>query len=794
MRSSQHLVFHLAFAYLIGILIILNLPQLPPIYVDIGLLLSAVIVLLTITLKSSSRHILLVLFASLVAASYCLHQARDIRSEQLSKASIGQKITVDGWVASLPVLRETTSAKVGKPANRDAQFLFRPVKQQEQEFPQTLRISWYRNAPELKAGDFLRLTLRLKPPRGRLNFTGFDFERWLFRQQIGALGSVSAGQFIQAQELSLVSNVQLAVLKWRQQLAVDLEAVSINSSTDATALIRALSIADRSGIGSELRDLFARTGTAHLLAISGLHIGLVASFGFMLGNLFFPLIARIWPRLSARLGKRRLALLPGMLFALTYATLAGWTLPTQRAVIMLLVIAIGLSLRRKINPWSGWSLALLLVLIFDPLSPLDAGFWLSFTAVACLILMLSGRQSGRRPWQSMLRAQWVVVIALMPLTILLFSRIPMASLFSNLLAIPLTGFLLVPLTMAAIMLIGIAPGLAGLLLSSVAWLLDRLVLYLQWLDKVIPVIDFQLGELSSYALPAIATIAVLLLLLPRPMPIRWLGLVWLLPLLLLSNVNKQFRLEVLDVGQGLAVLVETPNELLLYDSGPGDGKGRDLVASVVQPAVNNTGKELTTIVISHADLDHAGGLYSLRKLYPHADYFLSKPTVNYAKPCNTQQNIYWPNKSILKVLHPNPELPYLGNDSSCVLALELAGQNVLLSGDIGQVIEQRILRLYPTLQADTLIIPHHGSLSSSSVEFIKQINPQLALVSSGFANRFKLPADKVINRYLDHGSKVFDTARCGAIRVDFNHNGETNQLSTARAKRKAIWRMGGEGC
>ncbi len=794
MRSSQHLVSQLAFAYLAGILVILNLSQLPPVYVDIGLLLSAVVVLLTILWKCSARHILLLFFASLLAANFCLHKARDIRNEQLSNSSIGQKITVDGWVASLPVLREEESVKLGEQAARDAQFLFHPLKHQKQGLPKTLRISWYRNAPELKAGDFLKLTLRLKPPRGRVNFTGFDFERWLFRHQIGALGSVSAGQFIQAQELSLMSNTQLAVLKWRQQLALDLETASNNSSTDATALIRALSIADRSAIEPELRDLFARTGTAHLLAISGLHIGLVASFGFILGNLAFPLLARIWPRLSARLGKRRLALFPGIAFALTYATLAGWSLPTQRAVIMLLVIAIGLSLRRKINPWAGWSLALMLVLIFDPLSPLDAGFWLSFTAVACLIVMLSGRQSGRRPWQSMLRAQWVVVIALMPLTILIFSRIPLASLLSNLLAIPLTGFLLVPLIMVAIMLIGVAPGLVAPLLNSVAWLLDTLVLYLQWLDKVIPAIDFQLGELSSYALPVIATIAVLLLLLPRPMPIRWLGFVWLLPILLQSNANNQFRLEILDVGQGLAVLVETPDELLLYDSGPGDGKGRDLVSSVVQPAVSNTGKALTTIVISHADLDHAGGLYSLRKTYPHVSYFFSRPAAGYAKPCNTQQSINWSKESILKVLHPNPELPYLGNNSSCVLTLELAGQNVLLSGDIGHVIEQRILRLYPDLQADTLIIPHHGSLSSSSVEFIQQINPQLALVSAGFANRFKLPADKVINRYLDHGSKVLDTARCGAIRVDLNHNGETNGLSTARNQRKAIWRMGDKEC
>ena len=797
MIRKPHIITALALAYLLGTLLVLNLNKLPAANTELILLLFCAVILIAIIRKWLQVLVLLLLLTVLIAACHALYKARDIRSNQLADSAILQTVSVDGWVSSLPLLRQAEYSNSDRQGT-DAQFLFTPLTPVALGLPDTLKLSWYRTAPQLAAGDFLRLKIRLKPPRGRLNFIGFDFERWLFRQQIGALGSVSSGQLLPAQKLPLVSAIKHYALKARYQLATDMEAANNSTSSNAKALIRALAIADRSNIGTELKDLFARTGTAHLLAISGLHIGLVASFGFILGNLIFPVFSRLWPQLSQRLGKRRLALLPGMAFAFSYASLAGWSLPTQRAVIMLSVIAIGLSLRRKIKPWAGWSLALLLVLIFDPMSPLDAGFWLSFAAVAWLILMLSGRQSIRKPWQSMLRAQWVVVLALMPLTILLFSRIPLASLLSNLVAIPLTGFLLVPAIMIAIGLIAIAPTLSTLILTKVAWLVDTLVSFLGRLDQLIPAVEVQLGEPTAYALPIISSLAILLLLLPRPMPLRYLALPWLLPMLLplQSSASIALRLEMLDVGQGLAVLLETPSELLLYDSGPGDGRGRDMVASVLLPAIKNTNKPLTTVIISHGDMDHAGGLFSLRKLYPQARYFLNRPSNDYARPCTNRETINWPKEGglNLQVLHPNPELPYLGNDSSCVLALELAGQSILLSGDIGQTIEQRILRLYPDLRADNLLIPHHGSRSSSAAEFIKQLNPELGLLSTGYANRFKLPAGEVVNRYLKQGSKVLDTSRCGAIRLDFDGLGGAPDVSAARLKRQAIWRMTDNEC
>ncbi len=798
MISNQHIVSCITLGYLAGILVVLNLPRLPPPSTDLLLLALAGLVFLAIIRKWLAMPILLLLFSGLLAASFTLNKARDIRADQVGNSIVGKIITVDGWVSSLPVVRASVIPSKQAETTQDARFLFQPLDYANLGLPKTLRISWYKNAPNLMAGDFLRLSLRLKPPRGRLNFTGFDFERWLFRQQIGALGSVASGQLIQPQQLSMQAKIKRASLKWRHQLAQKLTTAGADNSANANALIRALAIADRSGIEPELRDLFARSGTAHLLAISGLHIGLVASFGFMLGNLLFPLLARILPQLTERLGKRRLALVPGMLFALSYATLAGWSLPTQRAVIMLLVITLGLSLRRKINPWAGWSLALLLVLMLDPMAPLDAGFWLSFTAVACLILMLSGRQSRAKPWRSMLRAQWVVVLALLPLTVLLFARIPMASLFSNLLAIPLTGFLLVPLIMLAIVLVGLVPSVTGLILAIVAWLLDFLESFLTYLDRLIPAVEMPLANIPTYALAIMATLAVLMLLLPRGLPVRWQGLVWLLPLFLpfYSSAGNALRVEMLDVGQGLAVLLETADEVLLYDSGPGDGAGRDLVATVLQPAIAKTGKPLTTIVISHADNDHAGGLHSLRSIYPQANYFLNRPVRDYAQLCNTKQAIAWPENNEIKlaVLHPNPELPYLGNDSSCVLALEVFGQQILLTGDIGQTIEQRILRLHPDLRADILLVPHHGSRSSSAAEFIIQLDPQFALLSTGFANRFKLPAEQVVNRYINHGISLLNTSQCGAVRVDFRRRGVAPQLSFARDQRRAIWRKNNNDC
>jgi len=789
----------LALVYLAGVLSVVQLPQLPEFRFEVVcLLLAGVIFCLPKNHRSTFVYRSSVV-CFLLAVGVTLFLARSILADQLDPAFNGQTLMLTGVVTSLPeiqVSKNRYSSKDSNASGLDAKFLFQ-LDKRVPGLPKNLLVRWYANAPMIAAAERWQLQLRLKPPRGRLNFTGFDYERWLFRQNIGGLATVVSGEPLSE---SQGKPQGFFGLRWRQQLSEQLENLGAGNSEPANALIRALGIADKSRLGPVTRDLFARTGTAHLLAISGLHIGLVALVGLSLGRVLLGLSGLLAPvnsaRWLARVSRQRLILIPAILLALIYACLAGWSLPTQRALVMLLVLSAGVFFRHRINPWHAWSLALIGVLLLDPLSAIDPGFWLSFSAVAWLIFFLGGRRSKNR-WYSMLRAQWVVVIGLLPLTLMLFSRIPVASMLANLVAIPLTGMLLVPLILLAIFFSGLWPAIAQMLLAVAAWLLDHLIAYLSWLDHWIPAITVQLSVPHAVLL-LLATVAVVLLLSAGGIWKYSLVLVCLLPLLLpYDRLGKSiYRVEVLDVGQGLAVLVETPEHLLLYDSGPGDGMGRDVIASIVAPAITASGKSLSSVVISHGDQDHSGGLHSLRSLYPNAAYYLNRPIIDAATACTIGQNMpLFDNADLsIEVLHPNPELPYMGNDSSCVLLFRSGNFQWLFSGDISKTVEQRLLRLYPQLRADVILVPHHGSASSSGQNFVTALEPSLALISSGHGNRFKLPSSAVVERYKTVGAQVLDTALCGAIRLDYSASSSSPRVTYARGSRAAIWRQSAHDC
>lgn len=788
-----------ALVYLSGVLLVLQLHQLPEFRFEIVcLLLSGFILCLP------RNHRIKFIYRSLavcflLAVGVTLFLTRSILADQLDPVFYGKTLTLTGVVKSLPsirVSRNRYSSTDSDASGHDAKFLFR-LDNRVAGLPENLLVHWYRNAPQIAAAEHWQLQLRLKPPRGKVNFTGFDYERWLFRQNIGGLATVVSGEPL---SMDRSASWSMTGLQWRQHLSEQLEILGEGNSAPANALIRALGIADKSRLDPETKDLFARTGTAHLLAISGLHIGLVALVGLTLGRVLLGLSGLILPRHSARwlarISRQRLILIPAILLALIYACLAGWSLPTQRALVMLLVLSTAVFFRHRINPWHAWSLALIGVLLLDPLSAIDPGFWLSFSAVAWLIFFLGSRRPQNR-WYSMLWAQWVVVIGLLPLTLLLFSRIPVASLLANLVAIPLTGVLLVPLILLAIFFSGLWPALATSLLSKAAWLLDHLIAYLNGLDHWLPAVTVQLS-VSSSVLLLLATVAIIVLLSPGGVWKYSLVLVCLLPLLLpYDRLGKSiYRVEMLDVGQGLAVLVETADQLLLYDSGPGDGRGLDVVAAIVAPAVAATGKPLTSVIISHGDHDHSGGLSSLRNLYPQADFYLNRPKITGVTPCTSSQHIRL-SRAVglsIEVLHPNPELPYLGNDSSCVLLFKSGDFQWLFTGDISKVVEQRLLRLYPQLRANVIMVPHHGSASSSGNSFVTALKPSLALISSGHGNRFKLPSSAVVDRYAAVGAQVMDTARCGAIRLDYSAGSNSPTVTSARDSRAAIWRQSAREC
>ena len=698
-------------------------------------------------------------------------------SDQLNPALDRETVQVSGTVTRLP---ETYP--------EFTRFRFSPDPDQSVgALPTRLLAYWYQGRSEVRTGQRWLLELQLKVPRGRVNFHGADREKWLFSERIGALATVRSGRLIAA------SN-PWPIVADREHIK-DAIAASVNDSR-SRGVIQALAIADRSGLASDVRDLLIATGTAHLLAISGLHIGLAALAGTWLGHLLFGML----PAFLGSTWRYSAALLFGLLAAGIYSALAGWGLPTQRSLIMIAVVILALLSARVINPWRSWVVALFLVLLVNPLAPLSAGFWFSFLAVAGLIAFFSPRTPIQGFVRKMLFAQASVLVIMIPLGIGWFQIFSPISFLANLIAIPVVSLIIVPLILAAIVALQFMPPLVPLLLKGAAMsssvLLDLLQVFSQ----------FQ-GALGRWPEPAtlsllLALLGGFLMLLPRGIPARWLGLFLIAPVFfppVRLPPGEVARIDALDAGQGTAVLISTTDHSLLYDSGPGDGAGRDLAGSVIVPAVSQRGSSgPDRIIISHADLDHAGGVRTLAGRYPDTHWLANWP-VSPLEPesknrsgrrpswerCDPGASWQWDGFEF-EILHPGPGLPYLGNDSSCVVSMRGHGFSLLLPGDISASVERRLLsrNLQPH---QVIVVPHHGSKTSSSVEFAGRLESELAIATTGAGNRFGFPRPEIRQRYLALDSAFHSTGECGGIRIQIHRNG-TITARSARKEQQRIWR------
>jgi competence protein ComEC len=638
-----------------------------------------------------------------------------------------------------------------------------------------LLVRWYRDWPELRAGEHWQLHLQLKPARSRVNFNGPDRERWYFSRGVAALGIVIPGT---GQRLPRNQKVYPA---WRQ--AVRDELLRVLDRHSAAPVLMALALADRSAISKRQWSAFRTTGTSHLLAISGMHIGLASMIGFWSGRAFTTILPT---RMALRSGPL-LYWVFSVLLAGTYSALAGFGTSTRRALIMLLVICLVHLCRRHTGAAQGLLIALLAVLIIDPLAPLDAGFWFSFTAVAALLAMLAAWNGVRGRLQAMARIQAGLMLVMLPMSMLWFQQVTALGIVSNLVAIPWVSFLVVPPVLLSLVLMPFNFAVSPFLLFLAAESLARLLQVIEWFAGI--------GEFGWFTthkpdlwLAALATAGGFILLLPRGIPARFIGVTLMAPLFIPARPDSGLlHLEMLDVGQGLAVIVSTTRHILLYDSGPGDGTSWDLVNTTIMPSVSDSGRRAPDLVmISHADLDHAGGLSSVRDKYPDTPILanLRKPQPE-SKPCLAPASWVW-DGVYFQVLHPGPGLPYLGNDSSCVLSIRSGEQSVLLTGDISYRVEQRLV-LQGLQPHGVLFAPHHGSKSSSSAQFIDAVDPRISLVSAGYRNRFGFPHTSVSQKFEQHGSPVLNTADCGAIRIETGPAGEIH-VTTARRARDAIWR------
>ena len=755
-------------AFLIGILIFHQLPSIPD-----GQWLWLICVSVPLTLYLRPLRILSWGISGFLIAWF---QASLILSSSLAAEIEGKEIFLEGVISSIPELASELGGK-------RSQFEFQLLRSLDStvgrdKLPRRMRLSWYRSKEVLAVGQVWRLTVKLKRPRGFSNPGSFDYERWLFRKGIRATGYVrdrAAYEYV-----GMAAGYRLD--RVRQSLASAIDKAVPDSAFGG--VLKALVVGVRHDIPDVQWQLMTETGINHLMAISGLHIGLVAGLGFFLGQWFWRrsswLLLR-WP--AAKAGA-----VVSLLFALLYAALAGFAIPTQRALVMLVVVMLSLLLQRQRIPSQTLALAMLVVLVWDPLAVLDAGFWLSFTAVAIILYAMSGERGFSRPWR-WLGIHVVISLALLPLTFFLFQQGSLVSPVANFIAVPWVSLTVVPLSLlGALLLPLLAPagalflGLADLCLLLL-WPLMEWLAALPWSHVVHPV--------PHWGLMLPAAIGVIWLCAPRGLPARWLGLLWLAPLLwwpFERPATGAFWLTLLDVGQGLSAVVETRDRGLVFDTGPRYGRRFNAGEAVVVPFLRRRGwSSLDVMVVSHGDSDHRGGAISIANALPVARVISSIPSTKLPlafDACRAGERWQWSGVSF-EMLNPSPGQRQSENNRSCVLKVTGAHGSLLLTGDIEAPAEQLLIeREGRKLAADILVVPHHGSNTSSSAAFIRAVNPKTALFPVGYGNRWNFPKARVVARYLDRGIAIHDTAREGALMVKAGAGGELLPLGYRAANRR----------
>jgi competence protein ComEC len=703
-------------------------------------------------------------------------------ADELPVALEGRDIELSGVVAGLPQALE-----------RGVRFEF-DVEQAAAGVPPQISLAWYRGRDDeddeasplvpVRAGERWRFTVRLKRPHGNLNPHGFDYEAWLFERGIRATGYVRPR-----------SAERIDARVWRPGYAVEMLRETIRdrfraalpdvTSAPYAGILIALAIGDQQAIDPELWRSFARTGITHLMSISGLHVTMLAGLAYALVNWLWRRSARLPLRLPAQ----HAAAVGGFLAAFGYCLLAGFAVPAQRTLYMLGVVALARLAAREMAASRVLLLALLLVLLLDPWAVLAAGFWLSFGAVA-LLFHIGGGRLGPAHWLlEWGRAQWAVTLGMLPALLALFQQFSLVSPLANAVAIPLVSFVITPLA-----LLGTLPLLDPLLALAhffTAWLM----IFIDWLAGL-PLAMWQQAAPPAWAV-LLALAGGIWLLLPRGFPSRWLGMLAFLPLLTVLPPRPapgSAEITVLDVGQGLAIHVQTATHDLLFDAGPAFSADADSGNRIIAPYLRAMGvRRLDAMVISHADKDHEGGAASvlaalpvglLRTSLPFEHALAAQPVAH--ELCQKGETWNWDGVAFA-MLHPGAEpLSRKTNDLSCVLRITAGGRSMLLTSDIEAISEQSLLAGQPPpLTAEVMTVPHHGSKTSSTPGFIAAVAPRDVIFPVGYRNRFGHPKEEVVARYLESGARLHRTDVDGAIGVSLAAAGIG--FRHERAERRRYW-------
>ena len=694
----------------------------------------------------------------------------------LDPALEGRDLLLAGVIASLPEERGDGTRFVFEVEH--AEVAGRGEASGRVDVPRRVLLSWYggrgRDAlplPAVQPGEYWQLPVRLRQPHGAAAPGVFDYEAWLLERGLRATGYVQGkGVLTATQSSGWMNRVHRLRARIRQKFEAALP------DAPYRGILVALAVGDQGAIGTEQWEILRRTGVQHLVAISGMHISLVA---LAVGGLC-ALMWRRLPQLALRCPARFAGAVAGMAAAGAYALLAGLGIPVQRALVMLMVAALCMAARRETSARNVLSLALLAVLLADPWAPLTAGFWLSFGAVAVILLTLNGLVKPARGWYSAIRLQLAITLAMVPVLVALFQGFSLASPFANAFAIPMVSFAITPLTLLA----AVFP--AGWLLGFAHRLTAWMMAALQWLS------GFSLALYEHPMLPpwllAAATVAVLLLILPRGTPGRLAALAILGGFFLWHPERPRsgdFHAAVLDVGQGLAVHVQTAHHDLLYDSGPSFGGTNDAGERVVAPYLRAMGvRRLDAALISHDDADHAGGLESVQS-HIRIDEIFAGGEMTESKvpgfgawnardaqlvpvrgtPCVAGLRWQWDGVDFTVLAPAKLSGKRRGNAESCVLQVSAAGgASLLLTGDLEQAGEIELVRQHGSaLKSTAVLAGHHGSRTSSSLMFIEATHPEAVIFSSGYRNRYGHPHPHILARWARTAARPYRTDSGGTV-------------------------------
>ncbi|HET6433456.1 DNA internalization-related competence protein ComEC/Rec2 [Dyella sp.] len=684
----------------------------------------------------------------------------------------GQDLVVVGRVLGLP-----------DPAADATRFQLQVLAASQAGRPVPLRgrvqLAWYDDAPPLAPCERWQLRLRLKRPRSMLDPGGADTERSALQRGVVAVG------YVREDPANKRLGRRWCIHEVRARLAQGIE-LRVPDRHDA-ALLRALALGDVRGLDPDDWSVARANGVSHLLAISGFHVGVAAAFGA------WGVIAiyALWPALALRCPRVQAQAGGALTAAVAYGALAGMGLPTMRTLLMIAVVVAARGWRRHVRAGHGLALAMLVLLLSDPLAVLSAGFWLSFVGVAFLILCLTEHAHGLRGIvKGLTTGQWVMTLALLPLSLWFFGQTSLVGGLSNLVAVPVVSFVLVPLALLGVLALVIWPPFAVWPLSLAAhvahgqwWLLQRIAAW--------PGASCYLPSVSVWAL-VLGMLGALWLLAPRGIPTRWLGAMLFLPLLwpqLPRPAPSAFEAWVLDVGQGLSVVVRTRGHTLVYDTGARYPSGFDIGAAAVVPSLHALGvRRLDMLVVSHADNDHAGGAGAVLAAYAPGRRLAGEPR-RMPSPmagCHAGQAWTWDGVRF-SVLGPLDDTG-AGNDRSCVLLVDGGADRLLLTGDITSRVESAVAAALPSGGSVVMTVPHHGSMTSSSEPFLTAVAPSLAVVSAGWRNRFRHPRPLVVARYGAAGVPLLNTATAGAIQLSFPARGHARVVRQERQRQARYWR------